>query len=131
MSTTPRWSKEDYDKVKNLALQRLNERPPVELAQEEVAVRSALPPEEFDRNREMQRLLDPLRILTQSFFNRTSELDALRAYVGVLPAASVSVRLRQAFRPVWRAPFLVYGLGGAGKTTLIARFILEITTREA
>ena len=89
-----------------------------------------LPPRPaMERKLELVRLLEPLRTLTASFSGRENELQALRDYVGVLPPASwlgAAKRLVAAtFFSQRKPPFLVAGPGGVGKTTLVARFILE------
>jgi hypothetical protein len=68
--------------------------------------------------------VDPSKI---RFYGREREITMLRDYVGVLPAASLLgrlvTRLGQAFRGA--RPLVIWGIGGVGKTTLIAKFALE------
>jgi hypothetical protein len=90
----------------------------------------SLPPrEEIERELELGRLLEPLRQLTRTFSGRAAELQRLRDYVGVVPPSTLLGRIARAvtsaFQPVRKPPLLVYGPGGVGKTTLVARFILE------
>jgi hypothetical protein len=61
--------------------------------------------------------LRPIQEITRDgCLGRESELQRLRAYVGGPP----SQRLTD------RPPMLVYGVGGVGKSTLIARFLLDL-----
>ncbi|MDX3536501.1 AAA family ATPase [Streptomyces sp. MB09-01] len=79
---------------------------------------------------ERARLLQPLERLVQSpFQGRADELAQLRAYIG-MPASTLPGRLRQIHSEVSRAgaterPVLIHGLGGVGKSTLLAQFLLE------
>ena len=66
------------------------------------------------------------------FFGRERELDKLRAYVGVVPSGSLAGTASRAVN--WLARSLVGlmrsasrcgGVGGAGKTTLISKFMIE------
>jgi hypothetical protein len=68
------------------------------------------------------------------FFGRTDEIEALREHVGVIEADTarqglgrlVKVAKRVLFTGTTnRAPLNVWGTGGVGKTTLIAKFMLE------
>jgi len=77
------------------------------------------------------RLLEPLqRLVAQGFAGRTHELQVLRTYVDDLPSQSFTEWLRRkagnvldAFRH--RPPLVVWGPGGVGKSTLLARFLLD------
>jgi tetratricopeptide (TPR) repeat protein len=77
------------------------------------------------------RLLEPLqRLVANGFAGRTAELRVLRSYVDELEPASFSERVGRAagnLMDVFRArPLLViWGPGGVGKSTLIARFLLD------
>jgi hypothetical protein len=102
-----------------------------------------LPPlDDVDREIELRRLLAPFeRMIGQKstgteaaknhrFFGRERELDKLRAYVGVVPSGSLAGTASRAVNwlarsLVGRAPLAVWGVGGAGKTTLISKFMLE------
>jgi hypothetical protein len=66
----------------------------------------------------------------ERFFGRDEEMEVLRGYVGVIPADSLRGRLRRGIS--WlsqtikgRAPLVIWGVGGVGKTTLISKFMLE------
>lgn len=96
---------------------------------------AGLPAEDELQNRvDRQRLLDPLvKLLRHPFEGRTRELDRLRLHVGVLSASTwrgkiaeyghAWSRRRSQDRP--QLPLVVHGPGGIGKSTLIARFLLE------
>jgi cellulose synthase operon protein C len=77
-----------------------------------------------------EQLLDPFRSLVGDHFaGRVAELATLSDYVGVLEASSLSEKLVRAFENVFsikeRPPLFVVGPGGSGKSTLIAKFILD------
>jgi hypothetical protein len=68
------------------------------------------------------------------FVGRESEMERLRAYVGVLPPEKWPDALRRGVQSLWSAigagaernePLRIQGAGGAGKSTLIAKFVLE------
>ncbi|MFJ5633474.1 AAA family ATPase [Streptomyces goshikiensis] len=69
-------------------------------------------PEHVQRLLERARLLQPLQRLVQgSFCGRAEELEQLRRYVG--PPSDTE-----------EPPLLIHGMGGMGKSTLLARFLL-------
>jgi tetratricopeptide (TPR) repeat protein len=73
-----------------------------------------------------KRLLKPFHFLVgKHFIGREIELNRLREYVGVLSTneEGVNSRTNANFNNV--PPLLIYGPGGIGKSTLIAKFILE------
>ncbi|MFF5970785.1 trypsin-like peptidase domain-containing protein [Streptomyces sp. NPDC012769] len=73
---------------------------------------------DVQRRLERARLLQPLRLLVRdTFHGRSRELDALRAYIA-LPTEPAE------------PPVLLHGIGGIGKSTLLARFLLD-SLREA
>jgi len=80
---------------------------------------------------ERRRLLDPLeRLLAYGFAGREDELTKLRRYVDELESASFKEMLARQLDNVldiFRArPLLaIWGPGGVGKSTLIAKFLLE------
>ncbi|MFJ3906011.1 trypsin-like peptidase domain-containing protein [Streptomyces sp. NPDC090025] len=75
-------------------------------------------PDAVQRRLERARLLQPLRrLVRESFHGRIRELDALRGYLA-LPTEPAE------------PPVLVHGIGGIGKSTLLARFLLD-SLREA
>ncbi|MFF0750514.1 trypsin-like peptidase domain-containing protein [Streptomyces sp. NPDC004267] len=69
--------------------------------------------EDVQQRLERARLLQPLRRLARdAFLGRGRELDALRAYIA-LPTEPAE------------PPVLLHGIGGIGKSTLLARFLLD------
>jgi hypothetical protein len=79
---------------------------------------------------ERHKLFEPMTRLVVGFAGRDEEMRALRAYVDHLPSETVleafsrfAGRIRDAFRG--RPPLVIHGPGGAGKSTLIAKFILD------
>ena len=75
-------------------------------------------------------LLAPFeRLVGDHFRGRQPELDRLGDYVGVQAASSVLQSLGRLVREVFdlreAPPLLVHGPGGSGKSTLIARFVLD------
>lgn len=84
-------------------------------------------PGEVTKRIEIQSLLEPLRQLVgSSFVGRARELDLLREYVQALPPESAYDVFRRAVK--WNsaeAPLLIYGEGGVGKSTLVAKFLLD------
>jgi hypothetical protein len=77
-----------------------------------------------------KRMLEPFEFLVgDAFAGRTKELEELRTYVGVLPperfSHQVSASLRRFFGLKKRAPLMIHGPGGSGKSTLVAKFVLE------
>ncbi|MFF9838248.1 AAA family ATPase [Streptomyces sp. NPDC013740] len=70
-------------------------------------------PEDVQRRLERARLLQPMRLLVAgTFHGRIRELDALRSYLA-LPAEPAE------------PPVLIHGIGGIGKSTLLAKFLLD------
>ncbi|MEW2415490.1 hypothetical protein AB0953_17470 [Streptomyces sp. NPDC046866] len=71
-------------------------------------------PEDVQQQLDRARLLQPLRRLVQgTFCGRTAALADLRSYVLGTDA------------PLRRPPLVVHGVGGIGKTTLLAKFLLD------
>jgi hypothetical protein len=94
--------------------------------------------DEIERRLDHQRLVEPLHsLLRHGFAGRTRELDVLRRHVGLLPARHWRARVADAGRTVhgWVArpdgelPLVVTGPGGIGKSTLMARFLLDHVDR--
>jgi patatin-related protein len=82
--------------------------------------------------RELDRafLFEPFRFLVgEHFQGRQRELRRLNQYVGVRPTASRSDAARRSVRKILklrdRPPLLIHGVGGVGKSTLVAKFILD------
>jgi hypothetical protein len=77
-----------------------------------------------------KRLLATFEEMVEDFVGRTGELARLRDHVGVLPVTGASLKgLRSQFRR-WRhqstaPPMVYYAAGGVGKSTLIAKFLLD------
>jgi len=102
-----------------------------------------LPPlEAVDREIELRRLLSHFERMVGSvrgagpsarpdrFFGRAGEMETLRAYVGVIEADSWGATVKRIAQGVvrtlkGRAPLAVWGVGGVGKTTLMAKFMLD------
>ncbi|MEV0411485.1 hypothetical protein AB0I68_11950 [Streptomyces sp. NPDC050448] len=91
-------------------------------------------PEHVQQLLERARLRQPLeRLVKGRFCGRAAELDQLRAYVA-LPAASPPAapqpelpgRGPEGGGSVKDPPLLVHGLGGMGKSTLLAKFLLDL-----
>ena len=84
-------------------------------------------PGEIRARLDLSDLLDPLReLLRHGFEGRQKELDRLRQYVGVLPPGSLHRRLLARVRSLReQPPLLIWGAGGVGKSTLVAKFVLE------
>lgn len=97
---------------------------------------------ELDRRIEFRRLLaqfermvgqvagESRQATTHHFFGRADEMELLRDYVGVIKAETWVGAAKRALKGVSRAvrgrqPMSVWGIGGAGKTTLISKFMLE------
>jgi Cdc6-like AAA superfamily ATPase len=82
-----------------------------------------------------ETLLAPFRwLVNDQFRGRRIELATLRDYVGVREPSSAAERLRRRFREFAsfkeKPPLVIYGPGGMGKSTLLAKFILEHTASE-
>lgn len=98
----------------------------------------ALPQEEFDREIDRRRLLAQFgrmigtdaQMGTDCFFGRVAELDRLRNYVGEVAAETLWGKVSAAAGAVSqkfssRTPLSLWGTGGVGKTSLMAKFMLE------
>ena len=85
---------------------------------------------ELQGRKDLADLLSPLRELVRhGFEGRRKVLDDLRQYVGVLPPGSLRRRtgalLRRVFSLREQPPLMLWGPGGVGKSTVIAKFVLE------
>jgi tetratricopeptide (TPR) repeat protein len=80
---------------------------------------------------EQLRLLEPLeRLLENGFAGRANELRMLRSYVDELEPQSLSERVGRAVANVMdifraRPLLVIWGPGGVGKSTLIAKFLID------
>jgi len=85
-------------------------------------------PRDLERRIEREALLKPFKDLAgESFAGRQSELSDLRTYVGFLDAATGFESLARGFRQLVTGykPMVIHAPGGMGKSTLVAKFILE------
>jgi hypothetical protein len=78
----------------------------------------------------IESLIRPLRILVEDgFVGRADELARLSDYAGVLPPSKrldgAVRRVRQMLQRSDKPPMLIYGPGGVGKSTLVAKFVLD------
>ena len=68
-------------------------------------------------------------LVGEHFAGRQRELDTLANYVEVLAAGSAVEQARRTLRSVFsiveEPPLFVYGPGGIGKSTLVAKFVLD------
>lgn len=79
---------------------------------------------EIQRLLDRARLMQPLeRLACSSFQGRAEELARLRAYIG-LPTA-LQDEFTRAVGTGTKRPVLVHGLGGVGKSTLLATFLRD------
>jgi hypothetical protein len=91
----------------------------------------ALPnPAQVRQKLEIEGLLEPLRALVGThFYGRENELNRLSDYVEAREASSfteqVSRGIRSFFGEQSRPLLFIYGPGGIGKSTLLAKFILD------
>ena len=73
-----------------------------------------------------QTLLDPLRALvSDSFVGRSDALAKLAEYVGIRQASKEAKGTRQRKDRSPR-PFVIHGPGGVGKSSVLARFLLDL-----
>lgn len=87
-------------------------------------------PEEAQGQLAIATILEPLRTLvSHGFVGRRRELQELSDYAEVLPPSNLigaTVRhLRRILRFSEKPPLVIHGPGGVGKSTLIARFVLD------
>lgn len=101
---------------------------------------------ELRRAVQQRELLDPFRQLVgrsvpagsdgnnDRFVGRAEELERLRAYVGIVEPEELKHYLTRGLSSLWSTltlsdagndPLLIRGLGGMGKSTLIAKFMLD------
>lgn len=110
------------------------------------------PPDVIARHLARETLLQPFRHLTgrwengqfvSTFYGREGELQQLYDYLDVIPPSSLLNLLRRQFQAVldisWqrmkgasgRPPLLIHGPGGVGKSSLLAKFLLDHLTESA
>jgi hypothetical protein len=102
------------------------------------AFKEPFPTEEILAQLELSEMLTPLKHLTgvyengffrSTFRGRHSEISALRSYVGVAPPQGIRENISRKFDSFFsstnKKPLFIFGIGGIGKSTLLANFILE------
>lgn len=126
----------------NLNLEQLNSLLQVSAWVEGVSGLSFIPPRmDIQKSIAALEMLMPLKQLTGtyesgefvSFFRgRKEELSTLRSYVGVAPPQGIKEAVGRAFTAITsviftstQKPLLIFGIGGVGKSTLLAQFLLE------
>jgi hypothetical protein len=116
----------------NLNEQSLDELQGTALASEWLAATSVRMPSPVEaRARQViENMLRPLRILVaDGFVGRVQELERLSDYSEVLTPTKrltgATRRVRRILKMSEQPPLLIYGPGGVGKSTLVARFVLD------
>jgi tetratricopeptide (TPR) repeat protein len=82
----------------------------------------------IERRLSIRRLLYPMERLTHGFMGRTTELATLRSFVGVLDPQSRAEAVRRflsGLAVTKNPPLMLHGIGGVGKSTLLAEFIRQ------
>src|ERR1051325_6983126 len=87
-------------------------------------------PDRVRREVEIKNLLAPFRFLVGSHFRgRENELNILSDYVEVHTASTLLKSIARGIRNILslteKPPLLIYGPGGMGKSTLLAKFVLD------
>lgn len=114
----------------------LGEQTPDELTRTLQAVRWLQPtelplpaPASIHELMEAKRIVAGFEDLAENFVGRKQKLKLLSDYVGVLEPSSaiegVRRTLRQRFDQREKPPFVMHAAGGAGKSTLVAKFLLN------
>lgn len=98
--------------------------------------KTSLPPKaEINSLIKREELLRPFRKLTENFQGRQKRLDQITEYVDWLPQRTLIGKAQQLIRQTinWfeKPPLLISGIGGIGKSTLIAKFILQHAEQDA
>lgn len=95
-------------------------------AQLEVAHRGFPTRHDIERRLEMLRFLEPFdRLLEGGFFNRVDEKRGLRVYVDVLESEGIFESIQRGLASTRQLPLLITGVGGVGKSTLVAKFVTD------
>ncbi|MET7619251.1 AAA family ATPase [Streptomyces sp. NPDC005408] len=82
--------------------------------------------EELQHTLERARLLQPLERLVQApFQGRTGELDELHDYIGTSAVSATPADSAAGAPPAPVPPLVIHGPGGMGKSTLLAKFLLD------
>lgn len=94
------------------------------------SVRSAPTTEDVKLRIALATLLQPFQdLIGENFQGRDTELDELSDYVGARRASSGTEWIWRGLREVFnfheKPPFMTYGPGGMGKSTFLAKFILD------
>lgn len=99
------------------------------------SIRPLMPLPTLDRLIRKRRLVEQFeRICGKDYqteiVGRSTELEDLRAYVGVIASETILGNVSRAYGHARRAvagrkPLAIWGTGGVGKTTLLSRFMLE------
>ncbi|MGW1375963.1 ATP-binding protein [Streptomyces sp. NPDC002446] len=81
---------------------------------------------ELQQALERARLLQPLeRLVRRPFQGRARELEELRRYAGLPGGSAEAGCLPTGGRPAPAPPLVIHGPGGMGKSTLLAKFVLD------
>lgn len=83
-----------------------------------------------ERRLKFLSFIEPLNQLVGSHFRgRVRELERLRRYAGALPAQGIleviGRNIEQVFDLYAKPPLMILGMGGLGKSTLLAKFLLD------
>jgi len=83
----------------------------------------------LERAQRRRTLVADFEVLAEGFVGRRAELEQLRSFIGASPG-SLFERARQFVFGRSVAPLILTGIGGVGKTALVARFILDFFEHE-
>jgi hypothetical protein len=105
--------------------------PPVEGVRREIAKRELLDPFRVLIGRKLEDGNDTTK---DRIVGRARQIENLRAYVGIVPPELLKDYVARAARSLWQTvtfsdaanePLVIEGIGGMGKSSLIAKFILD------